>query len=116
MFLCLLLTLFDVFRLNIGKLSKLNEEDIEGDLSMSEISKIEIRKTMATSLGTAFGIVIGMVWTQVVLSAFATSGISLTNTGGTWIGWGLFVVTAIIVTLLCVIAIVILSRWGGKEQ
>ena len=82
---------------------------------MVEVSRNEIRKTMATSLGTAFGIVIGMVWTQVVLSAFATGGIPLTSTGGTWSQWGIFVFTAIIVTIMCVIAIVMLSRWGGKE-
>ncbi len=83
---------------------------------MAEISGSEIRKTMAASLGTAFGIVIGMVWTQVVLSAFATAGISLTSTGGTWSNWGTFVVIAIVVTLICVIAIVMLSRWGGKKE
>ena len=83
---------------------------------MVELSKSEIRKTMATSLGTAFGIVIGMVWTQVVLSAFNTGGIPLTTTGGTWNQWGLFVFTAIVVTLLCVIAIIMLSRWGGSSS
>ncbi|CAG1004353.1 hypothetical protein METP2_03547 [Methanosarcinales archaeon] len=82
---------------------------------MVELSKSEIRKTMGTSLGTAFGIVIGMVWTQVVLSAFATGGIPLTTTGGTWSQWGLFVVTAVIVTIICVVAIIMLSRWGGKQ-
>lgn len=76
----------------------------------------EIRKTIATSLGTAFGIVIGMVWTQVVLSAFATAGISLTVVGGTWLEWGIFAITAVIVTLICVIAIVFIGRWGGKEK
>lgn len=82
---------------------------------MTEISKNEIRKTMATSLGTSFGIVIGMVWTQVVLSAFATAGIPLTSAGGTWSQWSIFVITAIIVTLMCVIAIMVLSRWGGEK-
>ncbi len=82
---------------------------------MAEVTMIEIRKTIATSLGTAFGIVIGMIWTQVVLSAFATGGISLTTTGGTWTQWGYFVITAIIVTLICVVAIVMLGRWGGKQ-
>lgn len=43
----------------------------------------EIRKTVATSLGTAFGIVIGMIWTQVIMSAFATTGIQLTAAGTT---------------------------------
>lgn len=83
---------------------------------MSEVTIGEIRKTIATSLGTAFGIVIGMVWTQVVLSAFATAGISLTVVGGTWLEWGIFAITAVIVTLICVIAIVFIGRWGGKEK
>lgn len=82
---------------------------------MVELSQSEIKKTMATSLGTAFGIVIGMVWTQVVLSAFATGGIPLTTTGGTWSQWGLFVITAVVVTVICVIAIIMLGRWGGKQ-
>jgi hypothetical protein len=40
------------------------------------IGMSEIRKTTATSLGTAFGIVIGMIWTQVVTSGFNTAGIN----------------------------------------
>lgn len=82
---------------------------------MVEVSMSEIKKTMATSLGIAFGIVIGMIWTQVVLSAFATGGIPLTTTGGTWTQWSYFVITAIVVTLICVVAIVMLGRWGGKQ-
>ena len=82
---------------------------------MVEVSGSEIKKTMATSLGTAFGIVIGMVWTQVVLSAFATNGIPLTTTGGTWMQWSYFVITAVVVTIICVVAIIMLGRWGGKQ-
>jgi hypothetical protein len=82
---------------------------------VSTLSKSEIRKTIATSMGTAFGIVIGMVWTQVVLSAFATNGISLTTVGGTWAQWSYFVITAVIVTLICVVAIIMLGKWGGKQ-
>ncbi len=82
---------------------------------MAELTITDIRKTTATSLGTAFGIVIGMIWTQVVLSAFATGGISLTSPGGTWTQWSYFVITAVIVTLICVIAIIMIGRWGGKQ-
>ncbi len=82
---------------------------------MAEVTMVEIRKTIATSLGTAFGIVIGMIWTQVVLSAFATGGIPLTETGGTWRQWSYFVITAVVVTLICVVAIIMLGRWGGKK-
>ena len=81
---------------------------------MADVSVNEIRKTIATSLGAAFGIVIGMIWTQVVLSAFATGGMPLTSTGGTWGQWSYFVITAIVVTLICVLAIVMIGKWGGK--
>ena len=84
-------------------------------MSEKKVTMAEIRKTVATSLGTAFGIVIGMIWTNVVLGAFATAGIPLTTTGGTWFEWGTFVITAAIVTLICVVAIVFIGRWGGKE-
>ncbi len=84
--------------------------------NMAEITMTEIRKTIATSLGTAFGIVIGMVWVQVVTSAFVTGGIPVNASSGiTWIQWGYFVITAIVVTLICVIAIVMIGRWGGKK-
>ncbi len=88
---------------------------MSNDKDVKDINVREIKKTMATSLGTAFGIVIGMVWTQVVLSAFATAKIPLTSTGGTWSQWAIFVVTALVVTTICVIAIVILSKWGGGK-
>jgi hypothetical protein len=80
------------------------------------ISASEIKKTMATSLGTAFGIVIGMIWTQVVMSGFATAGVSLTAAGATWFQWTIFVVTASVVTVICVIAILLVGRWGSGSK
>ncbi|MBE0519948.1 hypothetical protein IBX35_02775 [Candidatus Bathyarchaeota archaeon] len=56
-----------------------------------------------------------MIWTNVVLGAFVTAEIPLTTAGGTWFEWIYFVIVAIIVTLTCVIAIVYIGKWGGKE-
>ena len=80
------------------------------------ISASEIKKTISTSLGTAFGIVIGMIWTQVVMSGFATAGVSLTAAGATWSQWTIFVVTASVVTVICVIAILLVGRWGSRSK
>jgi hypothetical protein len=80
------------------------------------ISMGEIKRTVATSLGTAFGIVIGMIWTQVVMAGFNTAGVPLTTAGTNWGQWSMFVVTAVIVTMLCVVAIVLIGRWGGKSK
>jgi hypothetical protein len=79
------------------------------------IEMSEIKKTVATSLGTAFGIVIGMIWTQVVMSGFATAGVPLTAAGASWGQWSVFVVTSVIVTVMCVVAIVLIGKWGGKK-
>jgi uncharacterized membrane protein len=80
------------------------------------ISASELKKTIATSLGTAFGIVIGMIWTQVVMAGFATAGVQLTATGTTWFQWGIFVVTAVVVTVICVILILLVGRWGSGSK
>ncbi|MEM3397095.1 MAG: DUF5654 family protein [Thermoplasmata archaeon] len=83
-----------------------------------KVTASEIKKTIASSLGAAFGIVIGMVWTQVVLGAFATAGVNLSAGAmqGNWVGLIMFVVTAIIVTFICVLAIVYIGRWGAKSE
>lgn len=83
-----------------------------------KVSVAEVRKTVASSLGAAFGFVIGLVWAQVVLGGFATGGINLQGnvTPGNWTGWAIFMVTALVVTVVMVILIIYISRWGGKAK
>ena len=83
-----------------------------------KISAGEIRRTIATSLGAAFGFVIGLLWSNVVLFGISTAGINLSPTGagvGNWGNWGYFVVTAVVITLVMVVLIVVVGRWGGKD-
>jgi len=81
------------------------------------ISAGEIRRTIATSLGAAFGFVIGLLWSNVVLFGIATAGINLSpgNAAGNWGGWAYFVITAVVITLVMVVLIVVVGRWGGKD-
>ena len=81
-----------------------------------KVSVAEVRKTIASSLGTAFGFVIGLVWSQVVLGGFAVAGVNLTaqNALGNWGGLAAFVVTALVLTVAMVILIIYISRWGSK--
>jgi hypothetical protein len=82
-----------------------------------KISMAEVRKTVATSLAAAFGFVIALMWNTVVQSGFATAGIPLgtTATKGDWAGWAYFVVSALVITVVMVIFIVVVSRAAGKE-
>jgi len=83
-----------------------------------KLSVAEVRKTVAASLGTAFGFVIGLVWSQVVLGGFATAGISLTTetARGNWGNWALFMATALLVTVAMVVLIILISRWGTRGR
>jgi uncharacterized protein YacL len=79
-----------------------------------KISAAEIKGTISTSLATAFGFVIGLLWNNVVVGGLAVAGVPLTGT--TFGGWILLMVTAVIITVVMVVLIILISRWGSKKQ
>lgn len=82
-----------------------------------KLSVAEVRKTIATSLASAFGFVIALLWNTVVQSGFATAGIPLgtTATQGNWGGWAYFIVSAMVITVVMIVFIILISRLAGKE-
>jgi len=82
-----------------------------------KVSMAEVRKTIAASLAAAFGFVIALMWNTVVQSGFATAGIPLgtTATKGDWGGWAYFLVSAIVITVVMIVFIILVSRLAGKE-
>ncbi len=82
-----------------------------------ELSASEVRKTMATALGAAFGFVIALVWNNVVVGGLATGGINLSNTAvkGDWGAWAIGFTTALVLTIFMIILIIVIGRWGSKE-
>lgn len=51
----------------------------------TSVSMGEVRKTIATSLGAAFGFIIALTWNSVVLGALAAADVPLGATVG--VGW-----------------------------
>lgn len=85
------------------------EEEEETKLSVSEV-----RRTIATSLAAAFGFVIALIWKEVVVGGLSIAGINLA--GGTeTMGWVIGMVTATVLTIVMIIFIIVISRWGGKK-
>ncbi len=78
-----------------------------------KLSVTEVRRTIATSLAAAFGFVIALLWSNVVMGGLTTAGVRLTPDAG-WIGWAIFAVTALVLTVTMIVLIVIVSRWGSK--
>jgi hypothetical protein len=74
----------------------------------------EIRRQMITSLGVAFGALIGFVWTNVVQQAFFVTGIL--GPSGITTNWFAYAFGAVLVTFFAVIMLLVLARGQAKTQ
>ncbi len=83
-----------------------------------ELSASEVRRTMATALGAAFGFVIALVWNNVVVGGLATGGINLSSTAakGDWGAWAIGFITALVLTVVMIVLIILIGRWGSKAE
>jgi len=79
-----------------------------------KLSAGEVRKTIATALAAAFGFVIALLWKDVVTGGLKVAGIDTTFADIDLGGWLGYVVTAVVLTVVMVIFIIIVGRWGGK--
>jgi hypothetical protein len=77
-----------------------------------QVSVTEVRRTIATALAAAFAFVIALIWKDAVIGALEVAGIVLEPGAGVAAIIS-FVITAVILSAVMVIAIVIVSRWGG---
>ena len=79
-----------------------------------KLSKAEVKRTIATSLAAAFGFVIALLWNSVVVGGLKVGGIDTTFDTIDLVGWLIYVVTAIALTLFMVILIIVVGRWSSK--
>jgi uncharacterized membrane protein len=81
-----------------------------------QLSMAEVRKTIATSLGAAFGFIIALTWNSVVLGGLAVGGIQLGTSvpQGDYGAWAYGVVTAVVLTIVMILMIIFVGRWGSK--
>jgi len=79
-----------------------------------KISMSEVRKTISTSLATAFGLVIALLWNNVVNGGLKVAGVDTTFATITPIGWAGYVATAIVLTVVMILLIIMIGRWGSK--
>ena len=78
-----------------------------------KLSITEVRKTISTSVAAAFGFVIALLWNQVVQGGLAVAGVSTTAPSNI-AGWAYFAVTAVVLTVVMIVFIIVIGRWGSK--
>jgi hypothetical protein len=79
-----------------------------------KISASEVRRTIATALAAAFGFVIALLWNSVVTGGLKVAGVDTALESFDLTAWLGYVVTAIVLTVVMIIFIIIIGRWGSK--
>ena len=75
----------------------------------------EIKSTIAVSIAAAFGFIIALIWKDIIVGLVNMTGFSVTAPD-TPTAAVVAIVTALILTIICVIGIVYISKWGGVAQ
>ena len=71
----------------------------------------DVKINISTAIAAAFGFVIALIWKEIIVGLFALAGLTIndiTNTTGAVIA----IISGIIITLVCVIGIMYISKWG----
>ena len=78
------------------------------------LSKREVKIAISTALAAAFGFVIALLWKDVVTGGLKVAGIDTTFVDIDLVGWLVYMVIAVVLTVAMVILIIVVGRWGSK--
>ena len=73
---------------------------------MAEVTKAEIKKTIAVAIGGAFGFIIALLWKDVIIGIMKLAGLWKEGGYDTWTAAGIGIVVVIVITIICVFGIV----------
>lgn len=75
----------------------------------------EVKVSAATALAAAFGFVIALIWRDIIIGLLKLA--DLWNDGfDSLTGAAISIVIAIVITIVCVVGIVYITKWGGVEK
>jgi hypothetical protein len=75
----------------------------------------EVKISIATAIAAAFGFIIALIWKEIIVGLFALAGLTI-NDIADGMGAIIAIISGIIITLVCVLGILYISKWGGIEK
>ena len=76
----------------------------------------EVKSTIAVAIAGAFGFIIALIWKDIIIGAMKLAGLwqegGFADTNALIIG----IVVAIIITLVAVLGILFITKWGGIKK
>jgi len=77
------------------------------------VSLGEVKISIATAIAAAFGFIIALIWKEIIIGIMVLAGMWQEGGPTTWANAGVAIVSAIIITLVCIFGILYISKWGG---
>jgi hypothetical protein len=75
----------------------------------------EVKITMATAIAAAFGFIIALIWKEIIVGLFALFGLTINDISDA-MGAIIAIISGIIITIVCILGILYISKWGGVEK
>jgi len=80
------------------------------------VSIKEIKSAIAVAIAAAFGFIIALIWKDIIIGAMQLAGLWQEGIPKDWLQVGYAAIVALIITVVSVIGIVYISKWGGIGQ
>ena len=76
----------------------------------------EVKSTIAVSIAAAFGFIIALIWKDIIIGAMKLKGLwqdgGFADDGALVVG----IVVALVITIVAVLGILFITKWGGVEK
>jgi len=76
----------------------------------------EVKVSAATAMAAAFGFVIALIWRDIIIGLLKLAGLWQDGGFDNVTGAAVSIVVALVITLVCVVGIIYISKWGGVEK
>ncbi len=80
------------------------------------VSIKEIKSTIAVAIAAAFGFIIALIWKDIIIGIMTLAKLWQDGAPATWGDAGIAIVMGVVITVVSVIGIVYISKWGGVGQ
>jgi hypothetical protein len=76
----------------------------------------EVKFAIAGAIAAAFGFIIALIWKDIIVGIMKLAGLWQDGGPTDWGAAGIAIVVGIFITLVSVIAILFISKWGGIQK
>lgn len=80
------------------------------------ISIKEVKSAIAVAIAAAFGFIIALIWKDIIIGIMVLADLWQAGGPTSWNAAGLAIAMGVVITIVSVLGILFISKWGGVEK